>query len=243
MPKSAPAAPIAAAPISREPQQDRSKASLKRMLKATQKVMEARGSEDFTLQEVSKAGRVSIGSIYLRFESKDNLVRAVIADHLERLISDETIMFEQIAQASPDLAAYVVNFVQGYVEFLRRHAPMIRLNMLRAQHDPLVSGSGRKAALRSARLAIEGMLAHADEFGGEDHELRAATAYDAIFSTLARHLALGTTDESADAVDWSVLKAQLARMCLAYLRHRDDAEGPQAKAGRLGKADPSVRLL
>ena len=65
--------------VSRKPQQGRSKASLERMLAAGRELMLERGSEEFTLQEVSERGQVSIGSIYLRFESKDNLVRGVIA--------------------------------------------------------------------------------------------------------------------------------------------------------------------
>ena len=64
--------------VSRKPQQGRSKASLERMLAAGRELMLDRGSEEFTLQEVSERGQVSIGSIYLRFESKDNLVRGVM---------------------------------------------------------------------------------------------------------------------------------------------------------------------
>lgn len=58
------------------PQQGRSRASYERMLAAAEKLMVKRGNDDFTLTEVAKAGKVSIGSIYLRFDSKDDLIRA-----------------------------------------------------------------------------------------------------------------------------------------------------------------------
>lgn len=222
MPKRNAAAPVLAVNnVSRKPLQGRSKASLERMLKAAQELMEARGNEDFTLQEVSKTGDVSIGSIYLRFESKDNLVRAVIANHLEQIMADEAQMFDKLMAMSNNLGEFVVNFVGGYSEFLRSHAPMMRLSMARAHYDPLVSGPGKEAATRAARLTTAGMTAYPEEFGGEDREQRALAAFDVIFSTLARHLALGSTAETANDLEWGVLKNELARMCLAYLKHND----------------------
>ncbi|MEP6869262.1 MAG: TetR/AcrR family transcriptional regulator [Novosphingobium sp.] len=222
MPKRTPAAPaLAVDNVSRKPLQGRSKASLERMLKAAQELMEARGNEDFTLQDVSKTGDVSIGSIYLRFESKENLVRAVIANHLEHIMGDEARMFAKINAASRNLREFVTNFVASYAEFLRQHAPMMRLSMARAQHDALVSEPGKAAASRAARLATEGMFAYTNEFGGDDREVRASAAFDVIFSTLARHLALGSSAESANELDWEILKTQLARMCLAFLTHKD----------------------
>ena len=216
------AAVLAVEKVSRVPLQGRSKASLERMIKAAKKLMETSGNEDFTLQDVSKAGNVSIGSIYLRFESKENLVRAVIADHLEQIMADEAQMFSKLSAMSQNLGEFVLNFVNGYAEFLRQHAPIMRLSMERARYDPLVSGPGKVAASRAARLTRDGMMAYSGEFGGDNRERRALSAFDAIFSTLARHLALGSSAETADdGVEWDVLKQELARMCLAYLKNSD----------------------
>lgn len=217
--KSKPA--LAVDTVSRRPQQGRSKASLERMIAAATRLMVERGNEDFTLLEVSKEGNVSIGSIYLRFESKENLVRAVIANHLEQIASDEAAMIEKVSSRSANLADFVRNYVGGYAEFLREHAPLLRLAMNRAQHDPLVSGPGKDAATRAARVATEGMLAYVGEFGGSSPALKAQVAFDAIFSTFARHLSLGSSAEAADELDWKVLKGELASMCLAYLKHGD----------------------
>ncbi len=207
--------------VSRAPQQGRSKASLERMLAAATAFMIERGSEEFTLQEVSTQGNVSIGSIYLRFESKENLVRAVIAHHLEQIVRDEAQMIADITSRSKNLDDLIRNFVDAFAEFLRKHAPLLRLSMARAEFDSLISGPGKEAASRAARLASAAMLAFADEFGSDDRELRAMTVFDAVFSTLARHLSLGSSAETADEIDWPVLKRELARMCLAYLKFRE----------------------
>lgn len=209
---------LAVANVSRKPQQGRSKASLERMLAAGRELMLERGSEEFTLQDVSERGQVSIGSIYLRFESKDNLVRGVIAEALDALATDESALMDRLASDCADLAAFVPAYVEGYAEILRRHAPLLRLTMERAAFDPLVSAPGKEHALRAEAQSTNAMLAHTAEFGGTDHKVKAQSAYHIIFATLARQLSLGSSGEAAHDYDWSLLKRELGRMCLAYLR-------------------------
>ncbi len=209
---------LAVASVSRKPQQGRSKASLERMLAAGRELMLERGSEEFTLQDVSERGQVSIGSIYLRFESKDNLVRGVIAEALDALATDEGALMDLLSSDCPDLASFVPAYVEGYAEILRRHAPLLRLTMERAAFDPLVSAPGKEHALRAESQSTEAMLAHAAEFGGSDHKVKAQSAYHIVFATLARQLSLGSSGEAAHDYDWSLLKRELGRMCLAYFR-------------------------
>lgn len=204
--------------VSRKPQQGRSKASLERMLAAGRELMLERGSEEFTLQEVSERGQVSIGSIYLRFESKDNLVRGVIAEALEVLAKDEDELMERLGRDCQDLASFVPAYVEGYAEVLRRHAPLLRLTMERASTDPLVSAPGKESAMRAETNATNAMLAHVGEFGGTDPRVKAQSAYHIVFATLARQLSLGSSGEAVHDYDWNLLKRELARMCLAYFR-------------------------
>lgn len=204
--------------VSRKPQQGRSKASLERMLAAGRELMLERGSEEFTLQEVSERGQVSIGSIYLRFESKDNLVRGVIAEALEVLAKDEDDLLERLARDCTDLASFVPAYVEGYAEVLRRHAPLLRLTMERAATDPQVSEPGKESALRAETNATAAMLVHAAEFGGNDPKVKAQSSYHIIFATLARQLSLGSSGEAVHDYDWNLLKRELARMCFAYFR-------------------------
>lgn len=204
--------------VSRKPQQGRSKASLERMLAAARELMLERGNEEFTLQEVSERGQVSIGSIYLRFESKDNLVRGVIAEALDRLAKDENDLIARLHEGCKNLAQFVPAYVEGYAEVLRRHAPLLRLTMDRASFDPLVSAPGKEHALRAEALSTQAMLDHGGEFGGRDHKVKAQSAYHIIFATLARQLSLGSHDEAAHDYDWGLLKHELGQMCLAYLR-------------------------
>lgn len=208
---------VAAMP-SRAPLQGRSKASLERMLCTARDLMVERGSEDFTLQEVSSRGQVSIGSIYLRFAGKDALVRAVLVSAMHALRGAEDAMLAGLLATCKSLGEFVAQYVAEYADVLDMHAPLLRLAMLRAEQDTEISVLGKQAADEAVARATGAFLAYRGEIGGEDAELRAQSAYHVIFATLARQLSLGSTSESRSTKDWHILKRELARMGIAYLR-------------------------
>lgn len=209
---------LAAAAVSRQPRQGRSKESFERMLASTRELMLERASEEFTLQDVSERGAVSIGSIYLRFESKDNLIHAVIAEALTEIVSSEAAMLAEVVEASASLADFVPRFVERYSQLLAEHAPMLRLVMQRASFDPAVSGPGKATAAQTAKASVDAMLRYRDEMPATDPAAKAMAAFHIIFATMARHLSLGSTAEGADQAAFGALRVELAEMVLAYLR-------------------------
>lgn len=202
--------------MGRAPLQGRSKASLERMLATARTLMVERGNEDFTLQEVSSRGKVSIGSIYLRFENKDSLVRAVLYRATQTLAQEEDTMQAALAASCATLKEFVPHYVEAYSEVLRRNAPLLRLTMMRAEHDPPISALGKRAALLAESKALAAFMRYRDEIAGPDPEMCAKAAHHIIFATLARQLSLGSSSESVTNYDWNVLKRELGRMCTAY---------------------------
>lgn len=203
---------------SREPQQGRSKASYERMLAAAEKLMVKRGNEDFTLTEVSKAGKVSIGSIYLRFDSKDDLIRAVHARVLARIEYDQDAMLQSVKAGAHTLDEYASQFVEAYAELLKAYSPVLRPIMFRAATDSAISSTGRNFAEKLSAEVRRQMLQFSDEFGREDHTRLAENAFKMIYCTLARYLGLGSSPEAANEGNWEELKEDLAIMCAAFLR-------------------------
>lgn len=210
---------LAAGALSRKPRQGRSLASFERMLEATKSLMLERGGEEFTLQDVSERGNVSIGSIYLRFESKDRLLHAVIAQELEGLITGERAMLDSVLADSDTLARFLELYIDRYSAFLASNAPIMRTIMQRAAIDPAVSGPGKETAHRSAMMSIEAVLHFANEVGGHNPHDKAQVAFQIIFATIARQYGLGSTPESGEKeAVWELVKQELAKMALAYLR-------------------------
>lgn len=201
----------------REPQQGRSRASFERMLAAAEKLMIRHGNDEFTLTDVAKTGKVSIGSIYLRFASKDDLIRAVHTRVLARVDVEQNAMLEGVKARTHDLREFVTVLVEEYAELLRRYAPVLRPMMLRATSDPKVSGVGRAAAERFGQVMQEEMLVYRDSIVGGSPERAVKSAYRIIYAPLARYLGFGSSQEVSDEGDWTELKQDLGRMCAAFL--------------------------
>ncbi|QZH73891.1 MAG: TetR/AcrR family transcriptional regulator [Erythrobacter sp.] len=207
--------------ISTKPLQGRSLASYERMLDATKALMLERGSEDFTLQDVSDLGAVSIGSIYLRFQSKDRLLHAVIARELEDVIATEEAMVAEVLQDQQDLRTFLTRFIDRYSRNLEEHARILRAIMQRASVDPAVSGPGKETARRSMTMAVDAILQFKDEIAGSDPREKAHAVMQIVFATIARQFGLGSTPESGDEDVWEVMQKELAKMAYAYLRYAE----------------------
>lgn len=207
--------------LSRKPRQGRSLASFERMLEATKALMIETGGDSFTLQDVSDRGQVSIGSIYLRFESKDRLLHAVIAEELQAIIAKERVMIDAVLAETSTLGEFLPLYIARYSAFLEEHAPLLRTIMARAEIDPLVSEPGKETARRSAEMSIAAILTFRDEIKSADPEAKALAVFQIVFATIARQFGLGSTPESSDPYLWGFIKDEIVKMALAYLRHAD----------------------
>ena len=207
--------------LSRKPRQGRSLASFERMLEATKSLMIETWGDSFTLQDVSERGQVSIGSIYLRFESKDRLLHAVIAEELQAIIAKERVMIDAVLAETSSLGAFLPLYIARYSAFLEEHAPLLRTIMARAEIDPLVSEPGKETARRSAEMSIAAILTFRDEIKSADPEAKALAVFQIVFATIARQFGLGSTPESSDPYLWGFIKDEIVKMALAYLRHAD----------------------
>lgn len=201
----------------RAPVQGRSKASYERMVAAAEALMVSRGSDDFTLIEVSKQGKVSIGSIYNRFESKDALLHAVQYRVLEQL---DAKMHQQIGAAraqATDLTSLVIGLVRAEAETLNEFADRMRPLMQRASADPIVAKTGKHSYADNAKAVKDAMLAYRGEIRQPDPDRAVDSAFRIMYASIARYLGFGSSTTAAWEGDWNVLTQDLARMLAAFL--------------------------
>jgi len=186
------------------------------MLAAARELLVERGGDQFTLQEVSEQGKVSIGSIYHRFDSKEDLVRAVLGSAMEDIAAIERTTFIQVLKQADSLAAFVRGYVTSYATVLRDNATMMRLAMQQASTDPDSSRSGYQRSKDSADELARGILHFESEIVG-DANAKANLIFPIIFATMARHLSLDTQDPMIQQQDLDQLVTGLANMIIAYL--------------------------
>jgi AcrR family transcriptional regulator len=202
----------------RPPQQRRSRESLERVLTAGERVLADNGYEGFTIGEVSRRARVSVGSVYARFDNKEALIHAIHARMMERLTPPEA---DVAAADDPgaDLATVVARGVHALAGRMGRERELLRAFMVRGAVDPSIAAPGSEASRATARAFKTAVLAHRGEIGHDDPELAADIAFRLVYDVLARQVMHGPTFESDRMVAWDDLVEELIAALLAYLRH------------------------
>ena len=203
--------------LSRKPKQARSRQSLSKMLQTAKQMLTERGYADFTLQELSQRSEVSIGSIYHRFENKQELVRQVQAEVLETIENEYAVLINQLRRQSLPLKKLMPNVVKLYGNHLKLHAPILRVFMEIAPSDPAVAEIGRKY-LRQAMLDFKLLLLdRRAEISQRDPEHAVEVCFEVIYSSMSRYLGLGNVLHDMSEGDWNVLLDDLTQVALLYL--------------------------
>jgi AcrR family transcriptional regulator len=201
----------------RQPRQTRSHASFERMLAAAEKMMAARGDDDFALNDVAKAGKVSIGSIYNRFPSKDALIQAVQQRVSLRIQERQRSLITRIALDTDNLPDFIARLVDEFAECLREFAPIMRPMMQRATRDAVIAKLGKDSHGMVLADVTKATMRYRKDIPHPDPERAVQAAFNMVYATVARALSLGSTEESAAGGSWKPLKEDMAHMFTAFL--------------------------
>jgi AcrR family transcriptional regulator len=137
--------PIAFRPR-RSPAQARSRETVETILQAAARVFATRGYTGATTNHIAERAGVSVGSLYEYFPSKDAILVALAAAHLEetrRVVREATA---PLVTTSADLATVVRTVVQATVK-LHALAPDL--------HRVLAEESGRSSRVRALAAGVE----------------------------------------------------------------------------------------
>ncbi len=215
MPNTVPSLP----PLSedRQPLQSRSRASLTRMLAAARRLLIEHGSDGFALSDVSRVGRVSIGSIYHRFESKEELLRAVHRELMKDLHAEQTAMVGAVCATAHDLPGMLAMLIEAIAEFLKRNAGALRPMMACANKDDAIATAGKASHSELRDLFIAALMTHCAAIRHADPAKAASTCFKMIYAAIARDLGFEAAHIAADQAEWNDLKKNLFAMCAAFL--------------------------
>jgi AcrR family transcriptional regulator len=202
---------------SRPPQQSRSKASYERMLAAARALMEKSGSADFTLNDVSREGKVSIGSIYNRIASKDELVSTVHAQIIEEVDTSLDTRFAAVRDDCVSLQSAIHHLFDAVAETLLLHAVSLRPMMQIAARDPRVGTTGKASYAQTEAMVVGQLMLFASEIRHTDAKRACTSAYRIFYAAIARHLGFGSISGDENLGDWEQLKADLVSMTTSFL--------------------------
>lgn len=206
----------------RRPMQQRSRATLEKLLSAGVDLLEEKGYEGLSIADLSARAGVSVGSIYQRFDGKESLFAALRERILERLDAQQSDLFRPIDRSLPD-AALVVEAVRRLATLLRRHEALLRVMILRGAVDEETRRRGSRSSVALARAYESHLLGSVRRFGHPHPDLAADMSFRIVYATLTRRIMSGPTFESETDIDWDTFVAELATSQARYLL--SDAEG------------------
>ncbi len=197
------------------PRQERSRRSFDRALDAAVELVVEKGT--FTLAEVAERGGISVGVIYGRVKSKDDLLRTAHAREMARLDSETAAAFADAAPPSETLAQAVPRIVSTTAELLRANAPVLR-GFLRVADDDAIAATGTASYFRLMEAYTGALLAHRAEIDGDDPDDAVAWTFHVVFSMISRWLGLDSDSAAAFVGEWDDVVAKLTTTVHGYLR-------------------------
>lgn len=203
----------------REPKQGRSRASFEKVIVAARTLLEETGYDGFTLADVTRTSGVSIGSIYGRVSSKDDLLRVVQERVLEEVDAEQAQIVSPDRWIGASLNALLPELLDELGEMLRRRAPILRAFMMRAATDDVVGRMGRASGARLAEGFESLLLSRSREIRHPDPPRAARACFTVAYASFTRYLGLGVSLDAAGEGDWLILKADVSLMCACYLGH------------------------
>lgn len=161
----------------RPPQQERSKRTLERILRATERLLEKRAYEEISVQAIVRGARTSVGAFYTRFPDKAALLTALydryaagVEEHIEAWRADRPDPDPGLAGAARWVAEYLVDSFRGRRNLLRALALHVR------QHPDEVDPDMSAQRLAQHRFLELALLEHRERIRDAQPERAVRTA-------------------------------------------------------------------
>jgi AcrR family transcriptional regulator len=203
-------------PVLNPPLQARSRAAFERVLDAGTEVLREGGFEAFTITEVSRRAKVSVGSIYGR-ANKEGLLLAIHARWAEQISEEQDALLRALEPARLGAEELVRAAVAAVAQVFRDHGDLLHVFMIRGSLDATIRERGAEASARNAETFERMLLSHREAITHPDPELAVDVAFRLVYSTFARRVMRGDTFESRRPLPWDRLVDELGEVSVRYL--------------------------
>lgn len=199
--------------VYRRPRQDRSAATLERLLLATEGLLNRKPFDEISVAAIVEEAQSSVGAFYARFPNKEALLEALDDRYAEEGVSLSRAMLEGGSWDGADPRSAVRFIVNSIIMYHLRKPGLIRTLILRARVSPTTSIQGRSDELTETVFgAITKILD-----GKTSHPERIPLGILAVL-TVIREVVLFPNGPAAGAnADVETLSDELTTMFLNYV--------------------------
>lgn len=199
-------------------QQERSRQTEHRILQAALRTLGDLGEEGITMVAVSERAGVSVGSIYRRFGSREELLVAMTNEFATTF--SETIQKKLDAAPATETATsertirYATTVLARNFE---RHSKEFGRLLLMGLADPKIFAEGQKASIVGGEAYGRFVLRAREDIRRPDPEAAVDYTYRLIYAMCSHRITQGPSLESLRSLDWNRLIDELVEMNIAYL--------------------------
>lgn len=218
-----------------EPQQERSRESLQKLLRAAREVLGQHGVDGATIPRIASHAGLTPGSVYRRFRDKDALLESAILGLLQQQVEATRALTPEMTREIP-LRVFADQVIHSIVISYRSRAPLIRAMRQFVQgkrHTPFWRKATR-LEIQAYEHLLDLFLVHSDRIKHPDPRSAVATGLMMVASTVLE-VVVRFSDTSAWKgfhlpPDDQALRHELVRALLNYL-------GVEDAAGAAGKLE------
>jgi AcrR family transcriptional regulator len=205
-----------------EPQQERSRESLRKLLKAATEVLGQHGVEGTTIPRIARHAGLTPGAVYRRFRDKDELLETAILAVLER--QDERVkggMTAEMAARIP-LEVFAEQIIGGMVVSYRANAALLRAlrQFVHGRANTAFVKKAGKLEVRTYERLVNLILADRKDIRHPDPRIAVSLGLMMVISTLYELVVMPmiiTDWKGLLPKDDQALKRELTRAFLSYL--------------------------
>lgn len=205
-----------------EPQQARSRESLRKLMKAAAEVLGQHGVDGTTIPRIAQHAGMTPGAIYRRFHDKEALLEAVIMGMLERQEERTRTGLTPEAAGQIPLPVFAEQIIGGMVLTYRVNAALLRAmrQFVQGRVNTAFWKKACKLEVRSYERILDLFLAHRAEIRHPDPRMAVSMGLMMVISTLFEIVVMPTDLGPIKALlpkDDQALKRELTRSFLSYL--------------------------
>lgn len=204
----------------RDPQQERSRRTLARLLAAGEDILKEKRFEAATVKEICRDAGYTVGAFYARFENKEALLRALEEDLREEMTEVLTPLLDADRPATGSREAHLREILRALAGIYRRRGGTVRALLLRAREDEEL----RQRLARFNRKLTARADGSGDPAGREEAVAERVGRFFAI-SALRTALLFEESSPVDPGLGDDALCAELARAWDRYLTHGPAGSG------------------
>lgn len=199
------------------PQQNRSRETQTRIVRAAEILFAERGYDGTTVQDITAKARCSVGTFYARFKDKESLFLHIHDQHCAALLQRMAFLCDLFEAENARLEVVVNQIVRALFVFAGRRRALTRVFMQRSSNDPTFQARYARIWKQVLSHLEPALLRRRDEITHPDPERAIAFTLQALHGLWANDILHFRVQDITGQIGGEQLATEATEACMAWL--------------------------